>query len=558
VSGGPRDGHHFAALTSLPVAASDKDRVSSLKGVSCWQPTSDSRRSKSDDVKFFQYRCGHVYDAKRLSTPGCLRGWLSAGIPLDSHLPIISSSNLPTAFLPRLPRKLTDLLTPHPSQHLLSLVDRLRKLYLTPATSSTGSPAHLDSGYSSEDDACTAELAEAARHTKDDVFESAWAKEWLLQVVRRGQEWVELADGKDVEEEERRVRLVDEAAALVAALSETSESGSIVRPLLLPTSEPPTSEPLLVTLFDALPSATDATSVGLQSWGSSILLARMIALNPQTFDVRPTGGRVLELGAGTGLLSLVWRAMCNRLLADAAARGEELKDDNPTVVLATDYHDAVLENLRKNVADNTPSHSAFEPEDTTTPTCELSVQKLDWSAIHGSRSFALSNKNSLVMPAPFDKPFDTLLGADIVYGPTHALWLRSCCEQFLARPEGAPTPAYATPQPSPYPSPTSSPSLRAIDSAFSMTRLSDEEVETDLPFIPCETSAFHLIVPLRPTHQLAIASIADVFPMAEDLEGTRKEGDWKIAIQSMVEVSRVRGVGRVDEGSYRLYRIGWC
>lgn len=294
-----------------------------------------------------------------------------------------------------------------------------------------------------------------------------------------------------------------------------------------------------ITLFDALPN--EHTAVGLQSWGSSILLARMIALDPHAFGVRP-GGRTLELGAGTGLLSLVWAKMSDRLLADATTP----QDDKRSVVLATDFHPGVLENLRKNVADN---EAAAEDAVASDRTCALSVHKLDWSAVHASRSHSLQFKNSLVMPAPFDQPFEMILAADCIYGPEHALWLRSCCEQFLTRPAGAPNPPYA----SPYPSPTSSPSLRPIDSAFAMTTLEDE-----LPELPCETSAFHLIVPLRPTHQLAIASIADVFPMAEDLVAKRKKGDWKIAIQSVVEVKRVRGVGRVDEGSYRLYRIGWC
>lgn len=328
------------------------------------------------------------------------------------------------------------------------------------------------------------------------------------------------------------------------------ESGSIVRPLLLPTSQHQETEPLLITLFDALPSAHDFSGVGLQSWGSSIILARMIALDPDAFGVRASGGRTLELGAGTGLLSLVWRAMSDRALAaqPPSPNPSSLSSDEPSIVLATDFHAGVLENLRRNVSDNTP----LSPS----PTCALSVHKLDWAAVHASRSFALSAKNSLVMPAPFDKPFDTLLAADVVYAPEHALWLRSCCEQFLARPPGAPIPPYA----SPYPSPTSSPSLRPID-AMAMTRADGEregEEWTTLPFLPCETSAFHLIVPLRPTHQLAIASIAETFPAAEDLVGRRKKGDWKIAVQSVVEVERVRGVGRVDEGSYRLYRIGWC
>ncbi|KAL8293476.1 hypothetical protein RQP46_000177 [Phenoliferia psychrophenolica] len=460
-------------------------------------------------------------------------------------------------FLPRLPRELDALPFPQQSQTLLGLIDRLKQRYGAGSTAGQASSTSKasDSGYSSESEGA------AAAQAKDDAYERAYSKDWLLALVRRGQEWVEAQDGSDKDEELRRERIVDLAAELIAAISEVSESGSIVRPLLLPTSETLASEPLLITLLDALPGPEDPTAVGLQSWGSSIILARMIALNPTEFGVRTTG-RTLELGAGTGLLSLVWKAMSDRALAEETT---PVSAAPPPLVVATDYHASVLANLRKNVDDNAPQQPEPTPaaasspppqdapdSDATQRTCALSVAKLDWSAVHGSRSFALSSKQSLYMPPPFDQPFDTLLGADIVYGPEHALWLRSCCEQFLARPAGAPKPPYA----SPYPSPTSSPSLHPIDSAFAMTSLQDDG--EGLPELPCETSAFHLIVPLRPTHQLAIASIAEVFPMAEDLVAKRRKGEWKIAIQSMVEVKRVRGVGRVDEGSYRLYRIGWC
>jgi hypothetical protein len=70
--------------------------------------------------------------------------------------------------------------------------------------------------------------------------------------------------------------------------------------------------------------------------------------------------------------------------------------------------------------------------------------------------------------------------------------------------------------------------------------------------------AFHLIVPLRPTHAPALASIAAAFPSAEDL-GPRAEGEpWRVAVKKVTELERQKGVGRADEGGYRLYEIGWC
>jgi hypothetical protein len=73
--------------------------------------------------------------------------------------------------------------------------------------------------------------------------------------------------------------------------------------------------------------------------------------------------------------------------------------------------------------------------------------------------------------------------------------------------------------------------------------------------------AFHLIVPLRPTHVEAIATLKEVFPMQEDLPPRDQNavgGGWRVAVQSLTEVERVSGVGRHDEENYRLFRIGWC
>lgn len=283
-------------------------------------------------------------------------------------------------------------------------------------------------------------------------------------------------------------------------------SGAILRPLLLPTCtvsprSSTISPPLSITLHDALPSSLDPTSVGLQSWGSSIILGRMIALDPASFGIHhgPGGaGRVLEMGAGTGLLSLVWRGMWDRF------HPEPKEEEKPTIV-ATDFHAGVIENLHRNIDDNT--HPTSSP---------ITVSKLDWSAVHTSLRFASrSCHSSLSMPAPFDSTFDLILAADVVYGPEHAAWIRSCIEQFLRRPSDTDSPDVANP-------------------------------------------AFHLIVPLRPTHIPAISSIPLSFPEASSFAPREEGEDWRIGVKAMSETGRVRGIGRVDEGGYRLFEIGWC
>ncbi|GAA6059620.1 hypothetical protein JCM10212_004123 [Sporobolomyces blumeae] len=520
--------------------------------------------------------------------------------------------SLPTSVLPKLSRNLTNANVS--SNRLLSLIDHLRLLYVPSATSSTDPAADAlahpsdeaveRSTFSSEVE--EDESVDPLLH--QDQFERSWAVNWLGLIVKRGEEWTEEAGG-DQDERELRTRIVDEAAALLSHLTATSEGGSILRPLLLPTCLPsasPQTEPLLITLNDALPSHLDPTSVGLQSWGSSIILARMIALDPVKFGVLVPHQRVLELGAGTGLLSLVWKGMSERL-------------DVACDVFATDYHDGVLENLERNVVSNsaavspavspsgspylhpvnprtsglsTPAqaatpHTASSRSSTSSASLPVQTHKLDWSAVHSSRQFsAASNPRNPIptmMPAPFDQPFHTLLAADVVYGPTHATWLKSCVEQFLIKPDAptevlesqanlsseianltlddADSTVHLPTRPSLHTTETSTAVEQSTASHVAATTTSPSPPSTSArrpPSVPVSSPAFHLIVPLRPTHVEAIASITSVFPSRSDLAPREPGESWRVAIQSVTEIERVKGVGRADEASYRLFRIGWC
>ncbi|KDE05254.1 hypothetical protein MVLG_04389 [Microbotryum lychnidis-dioicae p1A1 Lamole] len=507
--------------------------------------------------------------------------------------------SLPTSMLPTLPRSLVGHSESFPASKLLSLVAHLRLLYATPPPPITRLVRRTpDSGYaspttaSSEHEhehahahaahACDSDLSDDEDVDdlgKDDQLERGYARSFLSSLIKKSDDWIREAEVQaDEEEKSARCKVIDEAAALVAYLAETSASGSILRAVLLPTSAPDApspSEPLTITLNDALPSSLDPTSVGLQSWGSSILLARMIALNPTSFGIaRGENERTLELGAGTGLLSLVWKGMSERL--DVV--GEE--------VIATDYHEAVLENLRRNVASNTaaisPSSSPLNsplvrPSDShpgspllsPTPNFPSNVPvvtayKLDWSAVHSSLLFSSTTNSPLHLHPPFDRPFHTLLAADVIYGPEHALWLKSCVQQFLIRPnQYTPNPRKRRVVQTPTPF-----SLDSVKDAL----VGVEELDSVRTTVPTPTTsdaqssstsvpspAFHLIVPLRPHHAKAISSIATVFPLASSLPPRTSPNDpYRIAIKRMTELQRVKGIGRADEESYRLYEIGWC
>ncbi|GAA5885747.1 hypothetical protein JCM6882_007552 [Rhodosporidiobolus microsporus] len=514
--------------------------------------------------------------------------------------------SLPSSVLPKLSRSLTA--SNVTSEQLQALIAHLRLLYATANEGDDAQPsaAVVDSASFAHEQEEETFVEPLHAH---DAFERTWAVNWLSVIVKRGEEWVEEVDG-DEGEKEKRGRIVDEAARLMSHLTATSESGSILRPLLLPTCPPdadPETEPLLITLNDALPSSLDPTSVGLQSWGSSIILARMIALDPVSFGLGLPNQRVLELGAGTGLLSLVWKGMSERVGA-------------PVEVLATDYHDGVLENLRKNVETNSAAISPATSPTASPPLAPVNITpsiasktsstdssaipslsssftsasaappvqalKLDWSAVHSSRAFSAAlNPRSPIptsMPPPFDKPFHTLLAADVVYGPTHALWLKSCVEQFLIKPDAPSEKSAADALPkeiahlslgeASVPLPTR-PSLNSTGSSMpavdavahtttsAPTGAADASKPSSPEPVPVFEPAFHLIVPLRPTHAEAIATLKDVFPMKESLpprNPNAPDGGWRVAVQSVTEIERVQGVGRADEENYRLYRIQWC
>lgn len=441
---------------------------------------------------------------------------------------------LPTAFLPRLISKqiLISSLT------ILIILNKLQSLYSIKSNKNKINKRNAqDSGYSSEvedegGEDLTTTTETSGNLGKDDTYERTFTKEWLLKIIRRGEEWIEEVSSEEdydllEEERNRRIFVVEQSSSLVASLSETSESGSISRPLTLPTSNP-LSSPLNIILHDALPSDTDPSSVGVQSWGASIILAKMMAKDPERFGMNQLngGGRMLELGAGTGLLSLVWRGMLEKLSEES--KEEQLSsatDSTSTTIVATDYHPTVLSNLSHNISLNTHADSL-----------PIQVLKLDWSAIHSSLNFAnTSTKSELVLPTPFDSKFDTLLAADVVYGPEHALWLKSCAICFLKKPTASTTSTSTT---------TSTP-------------LSLEKLSLDATS-PIPT--FHLIVPLRPTHTAAIATITEVFPMSASLpiRENDESSSWRMAIKNIEEIDRIKGIGRADEGGYRLYNIGWC
>ncbi|KAJ6543914.1 S-adenosyl-L-methionine-dependent methyltransferase [Mycena capillaripes] len=259
-----------------------------------------------------------------------------------------------------------------------------------------------DSGYASavvSDDECDAEEAlggdsdssDTLDELRADPFERAFAIKWITGLIGRIDE--PSSDDPAVDADDARESLLDDATALLGQFShqEDDDEFDITRSFSFPSN----GKTVHIELNDAPLSTSDHTSVGLQSWGSAIILAERLCSDPASFnlvDGQPL--RVLELGAGTGLLSI------------AVAKLIPV-----TTVVATDYHPAILANLAANLRTN-----FFLPNQAA----RVSAVELDWARP------ALS--------APFDAPFDVVLAADVVYHPDHARWIRGCVARMLRRP----------------------------------------------------------------------------------------------------------------------------
>jgi hypothetical protein len=259
---------------------------------------------------------------------------------------------------------------------------------------SSGFGTPVDSGYASNSDINQDidVLQEALNVVRADEFERNFTIRWLTALIARREDLC-------LDSEEAQMRIIDEAASILASFSdsvdENPEEPGLTRDFSFATPIP--DRVIKVRLNDAPLSGTDHTDVGLQSWGASIILSGLMCSSPERFDLHQhTCGSIVELGAGTGLISLTLA----KLLPEIGARDSR--------VIATDYHPAVLENLCENIESN------FGRE--TEPPVQTCL--LDWSTPTSS--------------PPLDQPAKMLVAADAIYAPEHAVWLRDCASRMLA------------------------------------------------------------------------------------------------------------------------------
>ncbi|KZT44306.1 hypothetical protein SISSUDRAFT_1056672 [Sistotremastrum suecicum HHB10207 ss-3] len=237
------------------------------------------------------------------------------------------------------------------------------------------------------------------QNIRADSFERSFAIQWLTALISQLQGGLLKSDDDSGEIES----LVDEAAALVALCSGAAATGAFVRTFVFDLGAP-FEGTVQVDVNDAPLESQDFSSVGAQTWGGSCILAERIAQSPPLFRINQqlsTHLRILELGAGTGLVSLV----VGKIL--------EITSPHPdTRVIATDFHSSVLTNLRGNVSRNHLSPDLVK------------VVPLDWSKFCDSPT-----KDEDLL-----EPYDLILGADIIYEAEHAQWIYDCLRILLRKP----------------------------------------------------------------------------------------------------------------------------
>ncbi|KAG6888786.1 hypothetical protein C0992_007516 [Termitomyces sp. T32_za158] len=138
---------------------------------------------------------------------------------------------------------------------------------------------------------------------RSDTFERSYAMRWLTSLVSLTADWdSELTSDSSHSKEWESI--VQEAASLLAVCSGSAGAGVIVRDFVFKLGSE-TEQTLKVQVKDLSLDNKDYGSVGAQTWGGACVLAETILDDPVSFGLSVTNElRILELGAGTGLVSL--------------------------------------------------------------------------------------------------------------------------------------------------------------------------------------------------------------------------------------------------------------
>jgi predicted nicotinamide N-methyase len=161
---------------------------------------------------------------------------------------------------------------------------------------------------------------------------------------------------------------------------------------------------------------------------------------------RKEGIRMLELGAGTGLLSILCRKLLDLKAASDEVNGEMTVPSSPGgsrqsqtsqgLIVATDFLPEVLDNLKLCVDLNFPTSIATDIPVSGDST-GINIAKLDWTTFPSFMENRHRGETSGEEESSrfMNEPFDLVLASDCVYDETHAKMLREVASWVLRLPE---------------------------------------------------------------------------------------------------------------------------
>jgi hypothetical protein len=228
---------------------------------------------------------------------------------------------------------------------------------------------------------------------KSDAFERSYVIRWLMALVAQ----VEALDSREGHANSvpaSMQNIIHEAASILALCAGTASAGTITRTFSFPLGRKNHPSVIKVQLTDVPLDNYNYSSVGAQTWGGACVLAERIVRYPEyfglvghessdSFQMKKSALRILELGAGTGLVSLA--------LAKLLKSSRDWTNC-PTEIIATDFYPPVLENLQKNIASNFDTVDNEQPQ----PSVSVISHFLDWKTF----STAVD-----ALPAPVDNQY---------------------------------------------------------------------------------------------------------------------------------------------------------
>lgn len=354
-------------------------------------------------------------------------------------------------------------------------------------------------------------------------FERTYVTRWLSRLVS---EFTLTSTDNEAAALQTEQQLPDKCAALLAIAAGRMAAGASIHNHVFHLND----GLLEVQLRDG---ALVHDSLGTHTWGAAPILSQLL-LPLKADPIRDF--KLLELGAGTGLVGLALAAWLRR--TPGVRRSQ---------IFCTDYHPTVLENLAHNIILNgwSSSESSLQEdrEDHKTAVC-VTARSLDWQSVHqalnGHTSGQAQELTSQTLPDQhlfpvsgsswaqkfdtdaYSNAFDTLVAADCVYDPVHPLWICSVAKKLLKKPHAS---------------------------------------STDEPLL-------HVMVPLRPTHQQELQAVYQAFRSQpglpgpqlnilceKDYHGYENFGAWNAVARSdsAAHSQPEGGLAR----TYRWFQIGW-